>query len=155
MPKQPITRLATRLGRPRRFRLPQRFLRDLETWTELDQPLENVNHAQRLVRYFIDCIEYRLQPDRRVMCYIQGALERAAKSGKLRAELGLDRARRGNPGIRSAKRAKRRLSADDRIEIALRLAAVQEQRGALSRELDAIADDYGVSRRHLERIRRG
>ena len=131
-------------------RLSRRFLHDLEPLLELNQPLPNVNHAGVLVMYFIECVKSGLQPDRRVLTYFAQAIERAGKSGHLGRELGLVRMRRGNPGIRSAKREKRRLSADDQTEILLRLAGSAQSE--LAREISRVSAEYCITRRHVQRL---
>ena len=141
---------------PRRLtHLSSRFLFDLEPWVGLNEPLSEVRNAKHLVRYFIDCVESGAQPDPLVLRYVSQACLRARKSGKLGRELGLTRPRRGNPGALSANRGKRLLSYGDRQEIIERLtsfATNARPRGALTREIGAIASEYKISHRRVEQL---
>lgn len=141
-----------------RRRITTRFLYDLQPFLDLGRPLEDVNKAKFLVRYFVDEVAAGAQPVPDVTRYIAQAIDRAGSSKDLDRELGLKRIRAGNPGPSSSSSSaggqpkKRRLSHGDREEIPVRFV---ELLGTQIPRLDAIrllAIEYEVSQRTISNI---
>ena len=143
-----------------RVRLTSRELLNLRPWIKLNQPVDDVYAAGRIVRHFIEAVENNEQPNEAVLEYVSKAVKRAqgAKPGALAKELGLKRPGAGNPG--GVQRG-RRLTPGDKEEIPVlfaermrRFADRPVRRGAGSwrdRIVGELAAEYRVGRRTIER----
>ena len=138
-----------------RPKLSSRFLHDLEPFIELDAPLESVSKARVLVAHLGDCLKQGYEIDHRVLRYVLQALRRyeTHSNVNLQKELGLLRPKAGNPG---GQPKKRRLSPGDTEELEVRIAAFHDgkrERGDWNAFRDALAAEYRVNARTIERRR--
>lgn len=142
-----------------KVRLSSRELLDLRPWLELNQPIESVNAAARVVLHYIEAFESGDEINPLVLLYILQALRRAvaATDGNLGKELGIRRPKAGNPGGLSRKR---RLTPAEKEEIPIEFERRVKQVGphrrvrgegsSRDRVLRDLKAEYGVSVRTLE-----